>query len=166
MKKTKKIAVTGILTALAMIFAYIEFLIPFDNLGIPGIKPGFANLVIMYALYALGLPYASFISVLRILLSSLLFGNITSLLYSAAGGVLSLVVMYFMKKTKLFGEVGVSTSGALAHNVGQLIVSFIILSFSAVVYYLPALLLSAALFGVVNGLLLKLILKRTENFLT
>ena len=163
MKKTKKIALTGVFTALALAFSYIEFLIPFDMLGIPGIKPGFANLVVMAALYTLGLPYAAFISVFRILLSFLLFGNVTSLLYSAAGGVLSLAVMFILKKTNLFGEIGVSTAGAVAHNVGQLIVSFIILSAGAVVYYLPVLPLSAAVFGVVNGLLLKLILKRAEK---
>jgi len=163
MKKTKKIAVTGVMTALAMVFGYIEFLIPFDVIGVPGIKPGFANLVIMAALYTLGLPYAAFISVFRILLSFLLFGNVTSLLYSAAGGVLSLAVMFILKKTNLFEKIGVSTAGAVAHNVGQLTVSFIILSAGAVVYYLPVLLLSAAVFGVVNGLLLKLILKRTDK---
>ena len=163
MKKTKKIALTGVLTALAFAFSYIEFLIPFDSLGIPGIKPGFANLVIMAALYTLGLPYAAFISVVRIVLSFLLFGNVTSLLYSAAGGVLSLAVMFILKKSNLFGEVGVSTAGAAAHNLGQAAVSFIVLSFGAVVYYLPFLLFSSAVFGVINGLLLKLILKRTEK---
>ena len=82
MKKTKKIALTGVFTALALAFSYIEFLIPFDMLGIPGIKPGFANLVVMAALYTLGLPYAAAVSLMRILLSFLLFGNVTSLLYS------------------------------------------------------------------------------------
>ena len=163
MKKTKKIALTGVLTALAMVFSYVEFLIPFDMIGIPGVKPGFANLVVMAALYALGLPYAAFISVVRILLSFLLFGNVASLLYSAAGGILSLAVMFILKKTNLFGEVGVSTAGAAAHNLGQAVVSFIVLSFGAVVYYLPVLLFSSALFGVINGFLLKLILKRTEK---
>ena len=107
MKKTKKIALTGVFTALALAFSYIEFLIPFDMLGIPGIKPGFANLVVMAALYTLGLPYAAAVSLMRILLSFLLFGNVTSLLYSLAGGVLSLTVMFILKKTNVFGHIGV-----------------------------------------------------------
>ena len=128
MKKTKKIALTGVFTALALAFSYIEFLIPFDMLGIPGIKPGFANLVVMAALYTLGLPYAAAVSLMRILLSFLLFGNVTSLLYSLAGGVLSLTVMFILKKTNVFGHIGVSVGGAVSHNIAQTAVSFIILS--------------------------------------
>jgi heptaprenyl diphosphate synthase len=163
MKKTKKIALTGVFTALALAFSYIEFLIPFDMLGIPGIKPGFANLVVMAALYTLGLPYAAAVSLVRILLSFLLFGNVTSLLYSLAGGVLSLTVMFILKKTNVFGHIGVSVGGAVSHNIAQTAVSFIILSFGAVVYYVPVLLLSAVLFGVINGSILKLILSRADK---
>lgn len=163
MKKTKKIALTGVFTALALVFSYIEFLIPFDSIGVPGIKPGFANLVVMCALYTLGLPYAAAISLVRILLSFLLFGNVTSLLYSLAGGILSLAVMFLLKKTNVFGEVGVSVGGAVSHNIAQTAVSFIILSFGAVVYYVPVLLLSAVLFGVINGFILKLILSRADK---
>lgn len=163
MKKTKKIALTGVFTALALVFSYIEFLIPFDSIGVPGIKPGFANLVVMTALYTLGLPYAAAISLVRILLSFLLFGNVTSLLYSLAGGILSLAVMFLLKKTNVFGEVGVSVGGAVSHNIAQTAVSFIILSFGAVVYYVPVLLLSAVLFGVINGFILKLILSRADK---
>lgn len=163
MKKTKKIALTGVFTALALAFSYIEFLIPFDMLGIPGIKPGFANLVVMAALYTLGLPYAAAVSLMRILLSFLLFGNVTSLLYSLAGGVLSLTVMFILKKTNVFGHIGVSVGGAVSHNIAQTAVSFIILSFGAVVYYVPVLLLSAVLFGIINGSILKLILSRADK---
>lgn len=163
MKKTKKIALTGVFTALALTFSYIEFLIPFDMLGIPGIKPGFANLVVMAALYTLGLPYAAAVSLMRILLSFLLFGNVTSLLYSLAGGVLSLTVMFILKKTNVFGHIGVSVGGAVSHNIAQTAVSFIILSFKAVVYYVPVLLLSAVLFGIINGSILKLILSRADK---
>lgn len=163
MKKTKKIALTGVFTALALAFSYIEFLIPFDMLGIPGLKPGFANLVVMAALYTLGLPYAAAVSLMRIILSFLLFGNVTSLLYSLAGGVLSLTVMFILKKTNVFGHIGVSVGGAVSHNIAQTAVSFIILSFGAVVYYVPVLLLSAVLFGVINGSILKLILSRADK---
>ena len=163
MKRTKKIALTAALSALALAFSYVEFLIPFDLIGVPGIKPGFANLVVMAALYMLGLPYAALISAIRILLSFLLFGNLTSLLYSLAGGALSLAVMFALKKLRAFGEVGVSVAGAAVHNVAQTAVAAALTASGAILWYLPVLLLSAVLFGTVNGLLLKAIIKRTKN---
>ena len=163
MKKTKKIALCGVMCALAFAFSYIEFLIPFDMTGIPGIKPGFANLVIMAALYMLGLPYAAFISLLRIVLSWLVFGNITSFLYSLAGGCLSLLLMFLLKKFKVFDEIGVSVSGAVVHNAAQLAVAAAIMRSGAIFYYLPVLLVAGVVFGVINGLLLKLVIKRTEK---
>ncbi len=162
MKKTKKIALCGVMCALAFAFSYIEFLIPFDMIGVPGIKPGFANLVIMAALYTLGLPYAAFISFVRIVLSWLIFGNITSLLYSLAGGILSLLLMFVLKKLKVFDEIGISISGAVMHNAAQLAMSALITS-GAVLYYAPVLLIAGVVFGVINGLILKLVLKRTEK---
>lgn len=162
MKRTKKIALCGVMCALAFAFSYIEFLIPFDMTGIPGIKPGFANLVIMAALYMLGLPYAAAVSAFRILLSWLIFGNFTTFLYSLAGGVLSLLLMFVLKKFKVFDEAGVSVSGAVVHNAAQLAVSALITS-GAVMYYAPVLLISGVVFGVINGLLLKLVIKRTEK---
>lgn len=162
MKRTKKIALCGVMCALAFAFSYIEFLIPFDMVGIPGIKPGFANLVIMAALYMLGLPYAAAVSAFRILLSWLIFGNFTTFLYSLAGGVLSLLLMFVLKKFKVFDEAGVSVSGAVVHNAAQLAVSALITS-GAVMYYAPVLLISGVVFGVINGLLLKLVIKRTEK---
>lgn len=162
MKRTKKIALCGVMCALAFAFSYIEFLIPFDMVGIPGIKPGFANLVIMAALYMLGLPYAAAVSAFRILLSWLIFGNFTTFLYSLAGGVLSLLLMFVLKKFKVFDEAGVSVSGAVVHNAAQLAVSALITS-GAVMYYAPVLLISGVVFGLINGLLLKLVIKRTEK---
>lgn len=162
MKRTKKIALCGVMCALAFAFSYIEFLIPFDMTGIPGIKPGFANLVIMAALYMLGLPYAAAVSAFRIVLSWLIFGNFTTFLYSLAGGVLSLLLMFVLKKFKVFDEAGVSVSGAVVHNAAQLAVSALITS-GAVMYYAPVLLISGVVFGVINGLLLKLVIKRTEK---
>lgn len=150
--------------AAAFAFSYIEFLIPFDLTGIPGIKPGFANLIIMAALYMLGLPCAAVISAFRIILSFLVFGNITTLLYSLAGGALSLLLMFILKKYKAFDEVGVSVSGAILHNLAQLFVSALITS-GAVLYYTPVLLIAGVVFGCINGFLLKMILKRTTKML-
>lgn len=162
MKKTKKIALTGVLAAAAFAFSYVEYLIPFDMIGVPGVKPGFANLVIMAALYMLGLPYAAAVSAVRIVLSFLLFGNVTSLIYSLAGGVFSLAVMFVLKKLNAFDVTGVSVCGAAAHNAAQICASALVLSSGSVFYYLPPLLIFAVIFGVINGVILDLILKRVK----
>ena len=152
MKKTFKIALCGILVALAFALGYIEMLVPLDFIAVPGVKPGFANLVIMTALYTLGLPYAAAVSGARMLLSFALFGSVTSLLYSLAGGALSLI--------GLFGHVGVSVCGAVLHNAGQLAAAALITGSASVLYYAPVLLVSAAVFGTVNGLIVKLMILR------
>ena len=104
---SRRVAFGGIFIALAMIFSYLEFLIPI-NIGIPGIKLGLANLVIVTGLYYMKLLDVCIISLVRILLSALLFGNLMSLIYSLAGGALSLVIMIILKKTGRFSIVGVS----------------------------------------------------------
>ena len=159
--KVRKLTELALLTAAALIIFVIELQIPYP-FPIPGIKPGFANLVIMAALYLLGLPYAAAVSFIRIILSFLLFGNVTSLLYSISGGVLSLFVIFLLKKFKVFDEIGVSISGAVAHNIGQTGAAALVLSSASVFYYLPVLLISSVVFGLINGLLLKLILKRVD----
>ena len=160
MKKTFKIALCGILVALAFALGYIEMLVPLDFIAVPGVKPGFANLVIMTALYTLGLPYAAAVSGARMLLSFSLFGSVTSLLYSLAGGALSLIGMWAAKKSGLFGHVGVSVCGAVLHNAGQLAAAALITGSASVLYYAPVLLVSAAVFGTVNGLIVKLMILR------
>ena len=96
-----RVALSSVMTTLALIFSYVEALIPF-NFGIPGIKLGLSNLVILIALYRLGAGYAFTINMIRILLSGLLFGGVSAMLYSLAGGLLSFAVMFLLVKTKLF----------------------------------------------------------------
>lgn len=165
MKKTYRIALTGILAALALALGYLEFLIPFDAAGVPGIKPGFANILIMAAMYLLGAGEAAFVSAVRIALSWLLFGSVTSLIYSLCGGALSFAVMLILKKTGKFGYVGVSVGGAASHNIGQLMAAALLLGSGAVWYYAPVLLAAAAVTGTVNGLLLKAALPAAEKAL-
>ncbi|MBR5746541.1 MAG: Gx transporter family protein [Clostridia bacterium] len=154
MKKTAKIAFCGLFTAIAFGLSWVEMLIPFDSLGIPGVKLGLANLAVMAALYLLGLLPAAAVSLARILLSWFVFGSFTAFIYSLCGGVLSLAVMYILKRAGFFGCVGVSVSGAVAHNAGQLAAACALLHGTDILYYAPVLLAAATLAGALNGALL------------
>ena len=147
---SKRIAYGGIFIALAMIFSYVEFLVPI-NIGIPGIKLGLANLVIVTGLYYMKLPDVCIISLTRILLSSLLFGNLMSLIYSLAGGVLSLCIMLFLKKTGRFSIVGVSMAGGVFHNIGQILAAMLATSVPVIAYYLPVLMIAGLVTGFIMG---------------
>jgi len=122
----KKIAYLGLMTALALIFSYVEALIPV-NFGIPGVKLGLANIVAVIALYLFGFPAAFAVQILRILLSGFLFGNMYSIIYSLSGGLLSITCMYILKKTDIFSMLGISIAGGIIHNIGQLIVAMIVM---------------------------------------
>ncbi len=144
----------ALLVALAMIFSYIEMLIPLP-VPVPGIKIGLANIVIVFALYTLGDIDAISISILRILLVGITFGNLSMMIYSLAGGLLSVVVMIVAKKTKLLSIVGVSILGGVSHNVGQLLLATFVIDNIKMIYYMPILIVS----GVVTGLLIGIITK-------
>ena len=107
---------TGLLAALALIFSYVEALVPF-NAGVPGIKLGLANLVPLIILYRLDARYAFAANLIRVFLAGLLFSGIFAALYSLAGSVTSFLVMYLLKKTNLFSMIGVSTAGGVFHNI-------------------------------------------------
>ncbi len=155
--RTKKIALTGMLIAAAFIFSYLESMLPVF-FGIPGIKPGFANIVIIVALYRLGISYAAGISLLRIALSGLMFSGMYSAMYSLAGGILSLVIMIILKKSNRFSVAGISVSGGVAHNIGQIIVALFVLG-NAVLYYLPFLMVSGIITGCLVGIVGSLIIR-------
>jgi heptaprenyl diphosphate synthase len=139
------------MAVLALIFSYIEAIIPF-NFGIPGVKLGIANLVILTALYVLGFHYAMTINILRILIAGLLFNGFFGAVYSLAGGVLSLLVMFLLKKTGLFSTIGISMAGGVAHNFGQLAVAAFIVSTARIFLYFPVLLFSGMAAGIVVGI--------------
>ncbi|BBF41848.1 heptaprenyl diphosphate synthase component I [Lachnospiraceae bacterium KM106-2] len=156
---TKKVATFGVLVALAFIFSYIESLIPF-YFGVPGMKLGLANIVVLTALYKLGVKEAYSLCIVRIILVGFTFGNLYSLLYSIAGGLLSCTAMVLLKMTKKFSQIGVSAVGGIMHNVGQITVAMIVLETSALIYYLPALLISGVLTGALIGVAGGEIIKR------
>lgn len=157
-----RVAYFGVFTALALIFSYVESLIPIQ-LGIPGVKLGLANLIIVIALYKMRLSEVFLLSIVRILLSGFLFGNYFSILYSLAGGLLSLVVMALLKKTGDFSVMGISMAGGVFHNVGQLVVAMMVVETFSVGYYLPVLLVAGLVTGFLIGVAAGEMLKRLVN---
>ena len=144
------IAKLGLLTAVALVLGYFEHLLPV--IGIPGIKLGLANTVLLYALYLLDIPSAILLMFLKVGLSGLLFGGAAAMLYSFAGGVVSLIVMILARRMKGLSVVGVSVLGALAHNAGQMAVACFVVETRAILAYLPVLLIAAAVTGTLTGL--------------
>lgn len=160
--KAYGISLCAVLTALALIFSYIEALIPFQ-FGIPGIKLGLSNLVVLVALYGIGASYAFGVNMARILLSALLFSGVSAMIYSLAGGLLSFAVMYALKKTGLFSPAGVSMAGGVMHNAGQLTAAALIVETAQIYLYLPALLISGMVTGILLGIASVWILGRLEK---
>lgn len=159
---TKLIAAAALLAALALILSYIEAILPI-SLGFPGIKIGFANIVIVLALYYLGPRYAFYINIIRIAAAALLFGTLFSGLYSLAGGLFSFAAMAALKKTDKFSITGVSMAGGAVHNLAQLAVAAVIVKTSQIAVYLPVLLAAGAAAGIFNGIISNLVLRRLST---
>lgn len=155
----QKVALYGVLIALAMVLSYVDMLIPLP-VGIPGVKPGLANLVVFLALYTMTAREALLISMVRILLVSITFGNGSAFLYSMAGGILSFLVMWIFQKKDFLLPAGVSIAGGIAHNVGQLLMAAVILENGAVFTYFPVLLAAGCITGGIIGFLGEQIRKR------
>ncbi len=145
--------------ALAFAFSYLESLIPF-NFGIPGIKFGIANLVVIIALYSMNAKDALFISIIRILLSGLAFSGPFAMIYSLIGGLLSFFVMLVAKKSNKFSPIGVSALGGTVHNFGQILVAAIVMRTYRIIYYFPILMIVGLVTGIVNGIIADIIIKR------
>ena len=146
------------MTSLAIVFGYIEHLIPLP-IGIYGIKLGLANLVVVIMLYALNSYYTFTINMMRIIICSMLFGTFTSFWYSFIGGILSFGIMIIIKKTDKFSPMGISICGAIAHNVGQIAVAVILMEEFKIAFYLPVLLIVGAITGAIIGIVAIPILK-------
>ncbi len=154
-----KVAYFGVFTAVALVFSYVESLIPI-HIGIPGVKLGFANLIVVIALYKMSIKEAYILSVVRIILAGFMFGNLFAILYSLAGGILSLMIMCVLKKTNQFSIYGISMAGGVFHNIGQLIMAAIVLESVSIGYYFPVLLISGLVTGLVIGVISNEMLKR------
>lgn len=162
-KKTKAVASLGVFTALALLLSYVEFLLPPLFVAVPGIKIGLPNVIIILALYMAGLRSAIAISVLRVILSSILFGNAMVFAYSIAGAILSITVMAILKKADILSPVGVSVAGGVAHNMGQTIVAVILLDTPQIAYYMIVLTLTGIVSGAFVGLLGGLLMRRVPK---
>lgn len=145
-----KVAYMGVFLALALICSYVESLIPI-SFGIPGVKLGLTNIVVVLMLYCIGAKEALAVSVCRIVLAGFLFGNLFSILYSLAGGLLSFLIMWAVKRTGKLGILPVSVCGGIFHNIGQLAVAALVVENYNVFYYLPVLLLAGAATGLAIG---------------
>lgn len=157
--RVRKLAFSAMFAALALIFSYVEVLIPVP-VPIPGVKLGIANLVILIAIYRLGFRYAFTINCVRIVVAGLLFSGVFGMIYSFAGGILSIVIMYLLYRTKLFSMVGVSMAGGVAHNLGQLATACLIVSNVKLMSYFAVLLFSGLISGILIGILAYVIEKR------
>ncbi len=164
-RNTRSIAVFGLLVALAFIFSYIESLLPVFG-QVPGVKLGLANIVVIIAIYRLGSKEAFFIAMIRILLVGFTFGNLMMMMYSMAGGILSCMTMILLKYSKKFSLVGVSISGGVMHNVGQILMAILILETVELYHYLPVLIISGLVTGIVIGIVGAEITKRLPANLT
>ncbi len=152
----KKLTFLAVAVALAMILSFIESQIP-PLVAIPGMKIGLSNMVTVFLLYTLGAKPALSVSIIRVLLSALIFGSFVSMLYSLSGALLSFLIMIAFKKINLFSQIGVSALGGVFHNIGQVICASFVMGTSTIFVYLPALLVvgvvSGALIGILSGIL-------------
>ncbi len=158
----KKTAYLGLFLALALICSYIESLIPF-YFGIPGVKLGLANIVVVLMLYCTGAKSALAVSVLRILLSGFLFGNMFSILYSLAGGLASFLCMVLLKRSGRFRIISVSAAGGVTHNLGQIAVAAAVVENRSLFYYYPVLFIAGTLTGIVIGIAAQEIILRLPS---
>lgn len=159
----KKIAYLSMFLALALVCSYVETLIPFP-IGIPGVKLGLTNIIVILVLYCIGEKEAILISILRILLSGFMFGNAFAIIYSLAGGILSFIFMMLMKRTKKFSVITVSVAGGISHNIGQMLLASILIESYYIVSYLPVLLISGTITGFLIGVLGQEIIIRIKRF--
>jgi heptaprenyl diphosphate synthase len=160
----KKIAYMGLFGAVAILFGYIESMFPVF-VTLPGVKLGIANLVTMLMIYIYSWKEAAAVSVVRIFVIGFLFGNLFSIAYSLAGGAISLLVMLLIKRIPGFSISGCSIAGGVAHNIGQLLVAMVLVDSFSLMYYLPILLISGAVTGLVVGLVAAQVLVRIRPLL-
>ena len=158
-RKAQKIALSGLLTSLMLVFGFIERQFPLP-VPVPGIKLGLANSVLLYALYMLGIRQSIVLMLLKALMSWIIYMNLSAMLYSFAGGVLSLTAMILISRVKGVSVIGVSALGAVFFNVGQILLAAWILGTpQLIVTYLPVLMVSGVLTGILTGVIARLVMK-------
>ena len=161
---SKKVALFGMYIALAFVLSYIENVLSL-NINVPGVKLGLANLVVITALYISNVKTAIVVSVLRIILTGFVFSSMTAIIYSLAGGILSLMIMILLKKVDRFSITGVSIAGGITHNFAQIIVAALMFKSRGVLGYLPILIISGMITGFVIGVIGANIVPRLKKIL-
>lgn len=160
---TKNVAFLGLSASLALLLSWIEFLLPPLYAAVPGIKIGLPNVVILVVLYLVGIKEAAAVSFVRLCVSSLLFGNPVMFVYSAAGAVLSFLLMVLLKKSDRLSTVGVSVAGGVAHNIGQTVVAMLLLNTPQIIYYMIVLTVTGTISGIFIGLCGAFLTKRLSK---
>lgn len=161
--KTRRIALLGVLTSVALVLSYLEVMLPPISTAVPGIKMGLPNIIIIFLLYKFGLKEAVTVSLIRVFIVALLFGNVMTLAYSVAGAVLSLGLMTLFKKFDFFSQVGVSIIGGISHNLGQILVAIFLFDTIQIGYYMIVLSITGTIAGVVIGIISSILVKKLEK---
>ena len=162
-KTSRKLAYLGLCTAVALILAYVEVLLPPLYTAVPGIKLGLPNIAIIFVLYRYGVRYAAAVSFVRMAVVALLFGNPMTFVYSLAGAALSLLVMGLLRRMDFLSIVGVSVAGGVFHNVGQILMAMLLLGTAELGYYLIVLAITGTISGIFVGLCGALAVKRISG---
>ena len=162
-RDAKTVTLYAVLIALAMVFSFLETLIP-PVFALPGMRLGITNVVVLTALYLMGWKSAVLINLVRVMLVALLFGNTVSVWFSLAGAVSSGLIMILLKKSGKFGMAAVSVAGAVAHNIGQIAVAAVLLGGRAIFWYLIVLWFTGVISGFLIGLLGNEICRRLQKF--
>ena len=162
-KTSRKLAYLGLCTAVALILAYVEVLLPPLFTAVPGIKLGLPNIAILFVLYRYGMRYAAAVSFVRMAVVALLFGNPMTFVYSLAGAALSLLVMSLLRRLDFLSVVGVSVAGGVFHNVGQILMAMLLLGTAELGYYLIVLAITGTISGVFVGLCGAMAVKRISG---
>lgn len=153
----RRLALSALLTAVMLVLGYVESLIP---TGIPGIKLGLSNSVLLFAIYTLGIPNALLLMVVKVLLSGFLFSGVNAMLYAFAGGLLSMLAMVLLYKLQGFHILTIAMVGAVMHNVGQVVLAMLMLQTERLIYYMAILMLVGLVTGYITGTVAKLLLRR------
>ena len=162
-KSAQRIALSGLLTSLMLVFGLIERQFPLTA-AIPGVKLGLANSVLLYSLYMLGVKQSFILMLLKALMSWLIYTNMNAMFYSLGGGLLALIAMILLSRVSGVSIIGVSALGAVFFNVGQILVAVVMLNTpQLIVTYLPILMVSGVVTGVLTGVVAKMVLKHLKS---
>ena len=162
MKQTRRIAICGMLLALMLVLGFVESQLPVAA-AVPGIKLGLSNGVLIFAVYMLNVPTGFLLMGLKVLLSGLMFGSPSAMMYAFAGGLLSMIVMSLLSRMKGLSPVVVSMAGGVSHNVGQVAMAMMILQTPQLLYYMAVLMVAGLVTGMATGFAATGIIRRFQK---